>query len=41
MSHFTNNAINPQALTLMTNQANAQGQVAVKAVVIMVPVNLP
>lgn len=32
MSHFTNNAINPQALTLMTNQANAQGQVAVKAV---------
>lgn len=32
MSHFTNNAINPQALILMTNQATAQGQVAVKAV---------
>lgn len=32
MSHFTNNAINPQALTLMTKQTAAQGQVAVKAV---------
>ena len=32
MSHFTNNATNPQALTLMTKKPTVQGQVAVKAV---------